>query len=250
MRNIKGIFPGVFTVGNMFCGFLSILSSFEYEIEHAAWLIILAAFFDALDGRIARFSRSSSKFGVELDSFADFVSFGVAPAILFYSAKLYTLGKWGFILGLAYMVCGAFRLARFNLQARQEVRTHFVGLPIPMAAVTLSGYILFCYEIWNQLRFQEFIIAMVIGFSGLMVSQISYETLPNFSFDTRKNRIKFLYLLLFLFAALIKPRLAFFPFGFLYITSGVVREIRILTRSRQTVEILRTKVERISKEDF
>ncbi|MCJ7498292.1 MAG: CDP-diacylglycerol--serine O-phosphatidyltransferase [candidate division Zixibacteria bacterium] len=137
MRNFKGIFPGVFTVGNMLCGFISILQSFEGEAIHAAWLIILAGFFDALDGKIARISRSASRFGIELDSFADFVSFGIAPAVIFYSFRLYVLGTWGWLLGFLFIICGAFRLARFNIEARLEEKPYFTGLPIPVAAITL-----------------------------------------------------------------------------------------------------------------
>jgi CDP-diacylglycerol--serine O-phosphatidyltransferase len=88
VRNIKGIFPGIFTAGNMFCGFVSVLSSFDGEIGFAAWMIILAGFFDALDGMVARFSKSASRFGVELDSFADLLSFGIAPVVMFYSLNL------------------------------------------------------------------------------------------------------------------------------------------------------------------
>ncbi|OGC88898.1 MAG: CDP-diacylglycerol--serine O-phosphatidyltransferase, partial [candidate division Zixibacteria bacterium RBG_16_48_11] len=120
MRKMQGIFPGVFTVGNMFCGFLSILSSLDGNASTAAWLVIMAGFFDALDGWIARFSGSTTKFGIELDSFADFVSFAIAPAVMLYSFELYILGKWGFLLGFVLIVCGAFRLTRFNLSVRSE----------------------------------------------------------------------------------------------------------------------------------
>ncbi len=226
MRNIKGIFPGVFTVGNMFCGFVSILYSFDNEPLHAAWMIILAAFFDALDGKVARFAGSASRFGVELDSFADLLSFGIAPAILFYNLQVYPLGKWGSFLGLVFVMCGAFRLARFNLQqSKLEEKLPYMGLPIPTAAVTLVSYILFCNEIWGDLRFPKAVITMIIAFSGLMVSGIEYETLPKFSFSDRKNKVKLIYLFVFLIVLIVNPRLALFPFGFLYILSGLGKGI-------------------------
>ncbi len=222
MKNIKGIFPGVFTVGNMFCGFVSILSSFDGEAVYATWLIILAAFFDALDGKVARFAGSASRFGVELDSFADLLSFGIAPAVLFYTLDIYPLGKWGGFLGLVFVICGAFRLARFNIQqSKLEDKQPYMGLPIPTAAVTLVSYTLFCNEIWGHLRFPKALITMLIAFSGLMVSGIEYETLPKFSFADRKNKIKLLYLFVFLIALVINPWLALFPFGLLYILSGL-----------------------------
>jgi CDP-diacylglycerol--serine O-phosphatidyltransferase len=224
VRNIKGFFPGVFTVGNMFCGFVSILYSFDGEPIFAAWMIVLAGFFDALDGKVARFAGSTSRFGVELDSLADLLSFGIAPTILFYNLNVYPLGKWGWILGFVFVMCGAFRLARFNLQqSKLEEKLPYMGLPIPTAAITLVSYILFCNEIWGTLRFPKALITMIIAFSGLMVSGIEYETLPGFSFSDRKNKIKLVYIFVFLIALIINPRLALFPFGMLYILSGLVK---------------------------
>lgn len=227
MKNIRGIFfPGMFTAGNMFCGFVSILYSFDGEAIHAAWMIILAAFFDVLDGKVARFAGSASRFGVELDSFADLLSFGIAPAILFYSLQIYPLGKWGWILGFVFVMCGAFRLARFNLQqSKLEEKLPYLGLPIPTAAVTLVSYILFCTEIWGTLRFPKALITMIIAFSGLMVSGIEYEAVPQFSFNDKKNKIKLMYVFVFLIVLIINPRLALFPFGLLYILSGLGKGI-------------------------
>lgn len=238
MRNIKGIFPGVFTVGNMLCGFISILQSFEGEAIHAAWLIILAGFFDALDGKIARISRSASRFGIELDSFADFVSFGIAPAVIFYSFRLYVLGTWGWLLGFLFIICGAFRLARFNIEARLEEKPYFTGLPIPAAAVTLCGYTLFSYELWGELLYPEVLITLIIVFSALMVSGIEYETLPRFSLNSKKNLIKLIYILVALIAVLLKPRLAIFPLGMIYVLSGITREVYQLVHMEQKNEKL------------
>lgn len=231
MKNIKGIVPGVFTVGNMFCGFVSILYSFDGEPVHAAWMIILAAFFDALDGKVARFAGSASRFGVELDSIADILSFGIAPAVLFYTLDIYPLGKWGWILGFVFVMCGAFRLARFNVQqSKLEEKLPYMGLPIPTAAVTLVAYILFCNEIWGTLRFPQALITMLIAFSGLMVSGIEYETLPRFSFSDRKNKIKLIYVFVFLIILIVNPRLALFPFGLLYVLSGLGKGVYELFR--------------------
>lgn len=241
MRNFKGIFPGVFTVGNMLCGFISILQSFEGEAIHAAWLIILAGFFDALDGKIARISRSASRFGIELDSFADFVSFGIAPAVIFYSFRLYVLGTWGWLLGFLFIICGAFRLARFNLEARLEEKPYFTGLPIPVAAITLCGYTLFSYELWGELLYPEVLITLVIVFSALMVSGIEYETLPRFSLNSKKNLIKLIYILVALIAVLLKPRLAIFPLGMIYVLSGIAREVYQLVHMEPKNEKLADK---------
>jgi CDP-diacylglycerol--serine O-phosphatidyltransferase len=184
-------------------------------------MIVLAAFFDVLDGQVARFAGVPSRFGMELDSFADLLSFGVAPVVLFYNLNIYPLGRWGSMLGFVFILCGVFRLVRFNLQqTKLEEKLPYVGLPIPTAAVTLVSYILLCYEIWGTLRFPKVMITMIVVFSGLMVSGIEYETLPKFSFGDRKNKIKLVYLFVFLVALIINPRLALFPFGMLYVLSG------------------------------
>lgn len=234
MRKVGGIFPGVFTMGNMFCGFLSILSSLDGQANTAAWLVILAGFFDALDGWIARFSGSTTKFGIELDSFADFVSFAIAPAVMLYSFELYILGKWGFLLGFVFIVCGAFRLARFNLSAKSEKKYYYTGLPIPVAAGTFAGYTLFCNEIWGSLKYPEFLVSILIAFSALMVSSLKYDTLPNTNFKSRHNNLKLLYLLVAIVALFIKPQLAFFPLGMVYVLSGIAREAAGWIHSSQT----------------
>ncbi len=225
MRNMRGIFPGFFTMGNMLCGFLAILYGLDGDLVHAAWLVILAGFFDALDGKIARFSKSASQFGTELDSFADLVSFGIAPAVILYSYKISYLGKWGWILGFVFILCGAFRLARFNLQARLGELDYYMGLPIPVAAITLTGYTLFCHELWGEIRYVELWVAMVVIFSGLMVSGFSYDTFPKFSLNSRENKIKLLYIFVAFVAILVKPRLMIFPLGLIYIVSGIGREV-------------------------
>lgn len=224
MKKMTGIIPGVFTVGNMFCGFLSILASFEGSADTAAWLVILAGFFDALDGWVARFSGSATRFGIELDSFADFISFAVAPAVMLYSLELYVLGKWGFLLGFVLIVCGAFRLARFNMRAGSDKKFFYIGLPIPIAAGTFAGYTLFCNEIWGGLRYPEFLISMIISFSALMVSTVRYDTLPNTNFRSRHNNFKLIFLLVAIAGLLIKPQLVFFPLGLVYVLSGIARE--------------------------
>ncbi|RKX27117.1 MAG: CDP-diacylglycerol--serine O-phosphatidyltransferase, partial [Candidatus Zixiibacteriota bacterium] len=127
MSNYRGIFPGTFTMGNVVCGFLSILSSFEGNITTACWFVVLAGFLDALDGKVARLSGSASQFGVELDSLADFLSFGVAPAVLVYAIKLSSLGKWGWMISIVYIMAAAYRLARYNLLADTEEKKEFLG---------------------------------------------------------------------------------------------------------------------------
>jgi phosphatidylserine synthase len=111
-----------------------------------------------------------------------------------------------------------------------------MGLPIPTAAVTLVSYTLFCNEIWGTLRFPKALITMIITFSGLMVSGIEYETLPKLSFSDRKNKIKLMYVFVFLVALMINPRLALFPFGMLFVLSGFVKGVYELFHAEKQEE--------------
>ena len=221
--NFKGIFPGTFTMGNIICGFIAIISAFEGEITTACWLIILAAFLDGLDGKVARFSGSTSRFGVELDSLADMISFGLAPATIMYILKLHNMGKWGWVISIVYIMASAYRLARYNLLAQTEEKKNFLGLPVPGAALALVSYVIFSYKVWGQLEYSEYLVSMVILFSALMVSQIEYDSMPD-KFNTRRNRVKLMFLLLAGISLLWKPRHLLFPIIALYIIIGVVRE--------------------------
>jgi CDP-diacylglycerol--serine O-phosphatidyltransferase len=223
VSNFKGIFPGTFTMGNMVCGFLALISAFEGEITTACWLIILAAFLDGLDGKVARFSGATSRFGVELDSMADFLSFGVAPAAIMYIIKLHSMGKWGWVISIVYIMASGYRLARFNLLAQTDEKKEFLGLPVPGAAMPLVAFVIMSYYIWGRLEYSEYLVSMVILFSALMVSQIEYDSMPD-RFNTKRNKIKFIFIVIAAAAALWKPRLLLFPIFALYIIIGLVRE--------------------------
>ena len=132
----RGVYliPSLFTAGNLMCGFFSIIATFNGEFINAALFIILANILDGIDGYAARLTRTSTQFGVEFDSLADVVSFGVAPAVLVYLWALVPWQTWGWLAACTYVVCGALRLSRFNVQAMGMSKNHFVGLPIPAAA--------------------------------------------------------------------------------------------------------------------
>jgi len=218
-------------MGNVVCGFLAILSAFEGNITTACWLVILAGFLDALDGKVARLSGGASQFGVELDSLADFLSFGVAPAVIVYAIKLSDLGKWGWLVSVVFIMAASYRLARFNLLAETEEKKAFVGLPVPAAAVTLVSYIILCYDQWGELQYSQVLVSMIILFAFLMVSQVQYDSLPD-RFTSPENRIKLLVLLAAGAAVLVRPRLLLFPISAGYILFGMIREsIRLFTRS-------------------
>ena len=234
MRDIKGIFPGVFTMGNMFCGFLAIISCVRgADPTEPAWLILLAFLLDSLDGKVARISKTSSAFGVELDSLADLVSFAVAPAVVLYSYKLITFGQWGWMLGFIYIMAAAFRLARFNLQADMEEKKNFIGLPVPAAATAIASYIIFTQHIWGELRLEKFVITMLIILSILMVSNIEYESNPKFSTRSKGGLLKLSIFVISILAIIYKPRYAIFPVTLLYILSGLVRDGLLLIKQGQ-----------------
>jgi CDP-diacylglycerol--serine O-phosphatidyltransferase len=225
MHKYKEIFPGTFTMLNAVCGFISLLLTLEGDIVSACWFIVLAGFLDALDGRVARLSGVSSRFGVELDSLADFLSFGVAPAFLMYSLKLPVLGKLGWIVvSSIYIMAAGYRLAKFNLYAETEEKKEFVGLPVPGAAIAMVTFIILCLDLWGQVQYPELVVSMIILFSFLMVSQVQYDTLPE-DYSTRYGQIKVVAILIAGIAVLVKPRLVLFPVFGLYILYGMIREL-------------------------
>ncbi|GAB4329732.1 MAG: CDP-diacylglycerol--serine O-phosphatidyltransferase [Candidatus Zixiibacteriota bacterium] len=223
MTNFRGIFPGIFTVGNLFCGFLAILSAFDGQVMNSCRFILLGFFLDGLDGFVARVSNSVSRFGMELDSLSDLLTFGVAPAVLLYNVQLKALGNWGWMVAFVFVMCGAFRLARFNLSARTSPRGTFEGLPIPAAASLLVSYTLFCLDVWGEFRLLRFLIVMIIVTSGLMVSSIAYENKPT-SWRDPRDRIKFVFIAVAIVGAVIDLSKTLFPFVLIYVLSGIVRE--------------------------
>jgi CDP-diacylglycerol--serine O-phosphatidyltransferase len=180
MKITRTAVPSLFTSLNIFCGFLSIVSSGQGRWTAASWLIILAAVFDSLDGIMARMTHSSSQFGVELDSLADVVSFGAAPSFLVYQVFLHTMNPWGIVIAALPVVLGAIRLARFNVQLIGFDKDYFNGLPIPMQAITLCAFIL-QFDSGNigiNDTAGTGLIALVVVLSLLMVSHVKYDTMP------------------------------------------------------------------------
>ncbi len=235
MKNIKGILPGMFTMGNLACGFISIIlsggasslagESLNRNLSEAAWLIIMAAFLDFLDGLVARFSNTSSRFGVELDSLADIVSFGVAPAVMVVSFSLIHQTIFSWLLAFVFLMAGSFRLARFNLSAKLEQKVNFLGLPIPSAAIAIVSYVLFSIELWGSVRMEKFFIILIMSSAVLMVSTIEFETMPRFDFSKPKNIVKVMGILVMAAGLTINASLVIFPFTMLYIIYSVAKMI-------------------------
>ena len=177
----KSIIPNTATALNIVSGFLSLIFASQNDFHTAALFIFIAAFFDLIDGLLARLTKTASMFGVELDSLADVVSFGVAPAFLIYQSYLIKYDIWGIVISSLLLIFGAFRLARFNVQVEDiKIKLDFSGLPIPFSALAVTSLILFFHNGVNIIKpFDSMIIPSVIILSLLMVSNIKYNTLPN-----------------------------------------------------------------------
>ncbi|MDX1532024.1 MAG: CDP-diacylglycerol--serine O-phosphatidyltransferase [Rhodothermales bacterium] len=174
--------PSFFTLMNLLSGFFALINTAEGNYEFAAWLIIAAGLFDALDGMMARIANATSLFGVELDSLSDVVSFGVAPSFLVYSLGLHELGLLGVVVAALPAICGAIRLARFNVQFEGEKKEYFSGLPIPVQAAVVVAFILvFEDDSWFsglERGRLSVLIPMVVTLSVLMVSTVPFDALP------------------------------------------------------------------------
>jgi len=194
----KAIIANTVTSLNVFCGFLSLLYASQHDFRMAAVFIIVAAIFDAFDGIVARLLGTSSRFGVELDSLSDVVSFGAAPAFLIYKAYAFQLGVAGIVLSSLLLIFGALRLARFNLSVGDlNTKSDFTGLPIPVSAITVA-LLVFSFHKEGSLIFPYNYIAapLVIGLSALMVSKIRYNALPKMKDKNFKQKILFIATLL------------------------------------------------------
>lgn len=173
---LKYLLPNLFTAGSIFLAVLSILAASKGEFAAAAWYIVIASIFDALDGRVARLTKTTSQFGVEFDSLADIVSFGIAPALLYFFYTGSSLGKFGVIVTALFVVFGAVRLARFNVTCNENEPNVFIGLPIPSAGLLIVGVVLVAtqYSFLNPGSIVVSILALMAAV--LMVSNIRYPS--------------------------------------------------------------------------
>ena len=223
---MKGIYvlPNLFTTASLFCGFYSIIASVQNHFEQASVAILIACVFDSLDGRVARMTGTSSHFGAEYDSLSDLVAFGVAPGILAFLWGLEPFGRLGWLASFLFLSCGALRLARFNVQKEVIDPNYFNGLPIPIAAATISACILFINAVGEIAGFKHIVfIILIYMLSFLMVSTLSYPSFKNL--DLRRGHKNFnLLVSVILICVLIayKPSISFLPLVILYICSGPI----------------------------
>jgi CDP-diacylglycerol---serine O-phosphatidyltransferase len=225
------LLPNLLTTLNLFCGFYSVIAALDRDFVTAATAIIVAAIFDALDGKIARLTHTTSRFGVEYDSLADLVSFGMAPALLMVMWCLQPLGRIGWLGAFLFMACGAFRLARFNVQAGSVSGDHFCGLPIPGGAGMVAATVLFCHHVKLVDSIHPIVfLVMIQVLAVLMVSTIKYHSFKRIeSFRAMTAQFSVVALLVLVFVAF-QPAIALFLFGAVYVVSGPLIAIRKRSR--------------------
>ena len=185
----RGVYllPSMFTMGGMFCGYACIVYAMRGEFVTAAPFIGLAIVIDMLDGRIARMTGTTSAFGVEFDSLADIISFGVAPAILTFAWGLQPLGRLGWAAGFLFVAAAAVRLARFNIQTGSHDKRYFVGMPSPAAAGVLAATV-FAYPSGLQAYVEALpVLAMIIVPALLMVSTVRFRSFKNLDLQARRK---------------------------------------------------------------
>jgi CDP-diacylglycerol--serine O-phosphatidyltransferase len=221
MRRGIYILPNLFTTGNLFCGFWAIISVLDEKFFYAAVAILLACVFDILDGKVARLSGATSKFGVQYDSLADLVSFGIAPAMLAFSWALRPYGKFGWLAAFVFVACGALRLARFNVQSSSGEVKYFKGLPIPAAASMVALTILLYLRLIETGWVKDIIILVMIWvLAFLMVSNIRYFSFKELDLSKRKPFNLFILIILTMIVIVMEPVIVLSGFILFYVFSG------------------------------
>jgi CDP-diacylglycerol--serine O-phosphatidyltransferase len=212
-RRFRGVYliPNLITTGSLFAGFYAIVAAMDGRFYAAAWAILVALILDGLDGRIARLTQSTSGFGMQYDSLADLVSFGVAPAILGYLWALKDFKQFGWAAAFLFVVCGALRLARFNVQQGSFDPRYFNGLPIPAAAMMVATSVAFYHEL-----------GMIYVLSFLMVSNIKYISFKKVELFRRHPFHTLVGLVLIFVVVATAPNIMGFLLMLAYVGSGPV----------------------------
>lgn len=221
------LLPNLCTAMNMFFGFFSVISAINGKYSAAAYSILIAGIFDNLDGKVARATRSTSKFGVEFDSLADLISFGMAPALTIYLWALSPMGRIGWLAAFLFVVCGGLRLARFNTLAGKVDSSYFLGLPIPAAAAMNAVTVLFCLRLGIADTVHPFVfLAMQYVLSFLMVSTIRYPSFKNAAILRKRNFNLLVTAILLLIFIAAQPPIALFLIGLIYVITGPILTLR------------------------
>lgn len=220
--NTPSFLPSIFTSGNLFCGMAAILDAARGHHLTAAWLVVLAAVFDGIDGMAARLSGHTSRFGVEFDSLADAISFVMAPALVIYLLALVPLKLLGLVVAFCFVAAGVIRLARFNVSQKNLLeKGAFSGLPVPAAGGAIMGYVIFCHRISDGLCQTHLIPLFLILLALLMVSRVEYPPLPKLAAHSFRSYLIYLLLMLAMIGLILRPQYIIFPLAMGYIAFGL-----------------------------
>ena len=237
LRRSVFVLPSLFTVANIFCGYYAILLTINHQYPQAAVAIAISILLDSMDGFIARLTNTSSEFGMQLDSLSDVISFGIAPSIL--------VLRWGFIPNIdprfaiaaafTFTVCGAMRLARFNVQS--GARKQFVGMPIPAAGGMIAAIVYFFRDPVADLMFAYVMVAITFILAFLMVSTVRYNSMKGIALGKKSHLtvlvIALLFVLIFFYS---RPTLLILAVG--YAISGPLMKICGILRRKKPAETI------------
>lgn len=233
----RGVFllPSLFTVANLFCGYACVVHATRGDYERAAIFIGVAMILDTLDGFIARLTNSSTAFGVQLDSLADIVSFGLAPAILAFTWGLSPLGRVGWAAGFLFVAAAAMRLARFNIQSSSPAaldKRYFVGMPSPAAAaVIVSTVFLYPYRLVDRETALP-ALAMVLVPAFLMVSTLRFRSVKAIDVGWRRSYVALFVAAVVIALVAVNPRIALVALAYTYLASALVGWVVTRVRRR------------------
>jgi CDP-diacylglycerol--serine O-phosphatidyltransferase len=228
-KSRRGIYilPNIFTSLNLFFGFYAVIASINGRFTAAAAAIIIGVLFDVMDGKIARATNTVSKFGIEYDSLADLISFGLAPGIMIYLWSLKPMGRIGWLAAFLFMACGALRLARFNSQVGKTSGDYFVGLPIPAGAGMAAATFLFLHKLGIETKINPIFILMILYLlSFLMVSTIKYNSFKKTELFKKMNFNVLVSIILVLIFIAAQPSVALFFLALIYTASGPVMRFK------------------------
>ncbi len=219
--------PSGVTLASLFFGIFAIVAASRGDYSRAVLYVLIGAVCDALDGRVARATGTGSRFGAELDSLVDAISFGLAPAMIMYFAVLHKNG-WDWLFVFGFTACAVVRLARFNVEQAGRPKTYFHGLPSPAAGGVLATYYwfsqttLYTETLIAALPWHQLLRYLMAGLAFLMVSDVPYPALPTFSIRTVRGVIGLLLVIALAMGLIFLPREFFFPVGMLYVVYGIV----------------------------
>jgi CDP-diacylglycerol--serine O-phosphatidyltransferase len=243
----KGIYvlPSLITVLSMFSGYYSIVASLNADYERAAWAIMIASVFDVLDGWVARITHTATRFGIEIDSLSDVISFGVAPGVLVYTWTLSSFGKIGWLGSFFLVACAALRLARFNVQMGSAEKKHFTGLPTPASALVIASAVIAYQDIiekleqWKLTQLADMIgrdywvLALTFLLAGLMVSNITYHSIKEANLKERRPFGILVAIVAILAVVAYHPALTLFIISLSYVLVGIGEALYgLLTRQK------------------